>query len=250
MRTLRDQLARFLRLGDPKGCAYGEPRCPGGLLCKHDRAEIRHVVEHDPSDVPVDDQLHRYGYAVTEGCVMPARHGKTARALQAQRAREGKPYINERGQLVEPDRARIDVEAAQLLALAPPIDVDSVRRSFGLPEPMPDLHLSADGPGGGSYALHNIVDRSGEIQHQLSGTDRQLDPLRNYYARDPDGDYEPVDRQLGPLVDRDEPPVSFASGFEGSCEACGRLVVVDERIHVYADDVVVHAACPVPRPVA
>lgn len=45
----------------------------------------------------------------------------------------------------------------------------------------------------------------------------------------------------------DEPPVTHAHGFEGSCEACGRLVLVDERIHRYADDVVVHAACPVPR---
>lgn len=40
----------------------------------------------------------------------------------------------------------------------------------------------------------------------------------------------------------DEPPVSIAHGFEGSCEACGVLVNVDDRVHLY--DVVVHERCP------
>lgn len=48
-------------------------------------------------------------------------------------------------------------------------------------------------------------------------------------------------------ADEPEPPVSIAHGFEGSCEACGVLVQVDERIHVYADDVVVHERCPSSR---
>lgn len=46
------------------------------------------------------------------------------------------------------------------------------------------------------------------------------------------------------LADETEPPVSIAHGFEGSCEACGVLVQVGDRIHVYADDVVVHECCP------
>lgn len=45
----------------------------------------------------------------------------------------------------------------------------------------------------------------------------------------------------------EEPPASTAHGFEGSCEACGALVQVGDRIHRYADDVVVHERCPSSR---
>lgn len=40
------------------------------------------------------------------------------------------------------------------------------------------------------------------------------------------------------------PAVSIAHGFEGSCEACGVLLQIGDRVHVYADDVVVHERCP------
>lgn len=53
-------------------------------------------------------------------------------------------------------------------------------------------------------------------------------------------DLEPID-----AIDTDpEPPLSIAHGFEGSCEACDVLVQVGDRVHVYADDVVVHERCP------
>jgi len=48
-------------------------------------------------------------------------------------------------------------------------------------------------------------------------------------------------------IDDDDPGVTIALGFEGSCEACGELVQVDQRVRVYADDVVVHERCPRPR---
>lgn len=44
-----------------------------------------------------------------------------------------------------------------------------------------------------------------------------------------------------------EPPLTYARGHEGSCEVCGRLVVLDEAVRVYGDGVVVHEVCPVPR---
>ncbi len=44
-----------------------------------------------------------------------------------------------------------------------------------------------------------------------------------------------------------EPPVISARGFEGRCEACGDLVQVDQRVRIYADDIVVHETCPRPR---
>lgn len=38
-----------------------------------------------------------------------------------------------------------------------------------------------------------------------------------------------------------------ASGIEGHCEGCGRLVQRGELVRLYADDVVVHEKCPSPR---
>lgn len=47
-------------------------------------------------------------------------------------------------------------------------------------------------------------------------------------------------------LDADEPAVSTAHGFEGSCEACGVDIQVGDRVHVY-EDAVVHERCPVSR---
>lgn len=44
-------------------------------------------------------------------------------------------------------------------------------------------------------------------------------------------------------VDETEPPVSIAHGSADSCEACGVAIQVGDRVHVYSDDVVVHASC-------
>lgn len=257
-------IARFLRLSDPKGCAYGAPRCPGGRLCRHDRDEIR----HDPSDVPVDEQLHRYGYAVTERTM-------SARELQARRAREGKSYINERGQLVEP----------LTLTLTP----DSPDLSKGLGQPLPRYSVpwpDSYQPTGGYVHDSSPIDplNRPDTGHVFTYVEANrpvvgVDVMREGFVYS-DGWFEPTDiRQardayapdaligklaggapltagaagagsyaLHNVVDREsEPQVSLAYGFEGSCEACGRLIVVDELIHHYADDVVVHASCPVPR---
>lgn len=43
---------------------------------------------------------------------------------------------------------------------------------------------------------------------------------------------------------RCEPELATAHGLEGSCENCGRLVNVDEKIHLWDDDVVTHVECP------
>ena len=72
----------------------------------------------------------------------------------------------------------------------------------------------------------------------------------DWKAREPEPQYQPVCADCGALSDEDcdcDPPVTHALGFEGPCEHCGRLVVVDERVRVYGDDVVVHEQCPVPR---
>lgn len=47
-----------------------------------------------------------------------------------------------------------------------------------------------------------------------------------------------------PEAEEADPPVSIAYGCEGSCEACGKIVDVGDRVRVYADDVVVHERCP------
>jgi hypothetical protein len=50
-----------------------------------------------------------------------------------------------------------------------------------------------------------------------------------------------------PADAEEETTVTIAHGFEGACEACGKLVDVGDRVHQYADDVVVHERCPTSR---
>lgn len=47
-----------------------------------------------------------------------------------------------------------------------------------------------------------------------------------------------------PEAEEAAPAVSIATGWEGSCESCGILVQIGDRVHLYADDVVVHERCP------
>lgn len=54
-------------------------------------------------------------------------------------------------------------------------------------------------------------------------------------------DAEMAEAAMGPGP---EPPVSIAHGHEGSCEACTLRIDAGERVHKYADDVVVHERCP------